>query len=59
MRVAWAVGILDLRIVAERADPATRRLLAGSSVSASMPARVMPVITALWCGSTQAWVGKA
>jgi hypothetical protein len=30
-----------------------------SSINASMPARAIPVITALWCGPTHAWVGKA
>jgi hypothetical protein len=30
-----------------------------SSISASMPARAMPVITTLWCGPTQHWTGNA
>jgi hypothetical protein len=35
-----------------------RRLAAGGSINASMPARAMPVITALWCGPTQHWTGS-
>jgi hypothetical protein len=42
----------------QRTGALARRLAAGGSINASMPARAMPVITALWCGPTQHWTGS-
>jgi len=47
-RVGPPDGILDLGVLVEQiGPPAARRLPAGELVSTSMPARAMPVMTAL------------
>jgi hypothetical protein len=42
----------------QRTGAPARRLAAGGSINALMPARAMPVITALWCGPTRHWTGS-